>query len=81
MNTNEYKKVNNDRDLRMVWIKCKKCKDIIHSTYPDELVNCKCGRCYIQGNEDYTRIGGDDSNWTRLTKKQIEEEIKKNVQC
>jgi len=40
-------------------IQCKKCGDIIQSMYRHDLVWCKCGTIFIDGGNDYTRIGGD----------------------
>ena len=39
-------------------IKCKKCGEIIESTYRHDFKMCKCGAIFIDGGNDYTRIGG-----------------------
>lgn len=41
-------------------IKCLSCNDIIESKYRHNLVNCKCGNCYIDGGQDYLHFGGKD---------------------
>ena len=43
-------------------IKCLSCNDIIESKYRHNLVNCKCGNCYIDGWQDYLHFGGNDLN-------------------
>lgn len=39
-------------------IRCTKCNDVIESKYRHNLVDCKCGAIFIDGGQDYTRIGG-----------------------
>jgi len=41
-------------------IRCKKCLDTIESLYRHDLVACKCGAIFIDGGDDYTRIGGSE---------------------
>ena len=36
-------------------IQCKRCGDIIESTYRHEYVQCKCGACAVDGGHDYLR--------------------------
>jgi len=43
-------------------IKCRKCNDIIRSKFRHDLVECKCKAIYIDGGDDYTRIGGEDTD-------------------
>ena len=40
-------------------IKCLKCNDIIESKHIHDLQECKCGACFIDGGNQYTRVGGD----------------------
>lgn len=40
-------------------IRCLKCNDIIESKHVHDLKKCKCGACFIDGGDKYTRIGGD----------------------
>lgn len=42
-----------------VKIKCLKCNDIIESKHAHGLKRCKCGVCFIDGGNEYTRVGGD----------------------
>ena len=46
-------------------IKCKKCGDILQSKYRHDFQMCKCGSCYIDGGDDYCRVGGkkEDIEW------------------
>ena len=36
---------------------CLLCNDIIESKSVHDFVKCKCGKCYIDGGKEYTRIG------------------------
>lgn len=38
-------------------IRCKKCGSVIESRERHDLVECKCKAIYIDGGNDYTRIG------------------------
>lgn len=40
-------------------IKCLKCNDIIESKHAHDFKRCKCGACFIDGGDKYTRVGGD----------------------
>ncbi len=40
-------------------IRCLKCNDIIESKHVHDLQKCKCGACFIDGGDKYTRVGGD----------------------
>lgn len=40
-------------------VKCLKCGDIIESTYRHDFVKCSCRSCFVDGGNDYCRIGGD----------------------
>ena len=43
-------------------IKCKKCGDIIESKYRHDFKECKCGSIFIDGGQDYCRIGGEHTD-------------------
>lgn len=36
-------------------IQCKKCGDIIESTYRHDYKTCSCGACSVDGGYDYLR--------------------------
>lgn len=38
-------------------IKCKYCQTIIESEHVHDLVFCNCERIFIDGGDEYTRIG------------------------
>ena len=44
-------------------IKCKKCGEIIESTYRHNFVTCKCGACSVDGGHDYLRRVGNPDDW------------------
>lgn len=39
--------------------KCKKCGDVIESTYRHDFVSCRCGAIHTDGGHDYICRGGD----------------------
>lgn len=41
--------------------KCLKCGDVIESKYRHDFVECKCGKCFVDGGTDYLRRGGIDN--------------------
>lgn len=43
-------------------LRCKRCTDVIESKYRHDFVRCKCGAIFIDGGNDYTRMGGDLEN-------------------
>lgn len=36
-------------------IKCKKCGDVIESTYTHDYKRCSCGSCAVDGGHEYLR--------------------------
>lgn len=40
-------------------IRCRKCGNILQSKYRHDFQMCKCGSCYIDGGNDYCRVGGE----------------------
>lgn len=40
-------------------LKCVKCEDIIESMHVHDFKPCKCGAIYVDGGNEYTRMGGD----------------------
>lgn len=56
-------------------IRCRKCGDILQSKYRHDFQMCRCGSCYIDGGDDYCRVGGDkkDIEWLdkRIEKKKV----------
>lgn len=40
-------------------IRCKKCGDILQSKHRHDFQMCKCRACYIDGGDDYCRVGGE----------------------
>jgi len=43
-------------------IRCLKCNDIIESKHAHDFKKCNCGACFIDGGDEYTRIGGNLDN-------------------
>lgn len=44
-------------------IRCKLCGDVLQSMYTHDFKMCKCESCFIDGGDDYYRIGGEPENW------------------
>lgn len=57
-------------------IKCLKCKDIIKSLSSHDFTKCKCGACFIDGGDEYTRIGGNHENIVIIKEDGTEERLK-----
>ena len=49
-------------------VRCKRCHDVISSSYRHDLRNCACNSIYIDGGTDYQRCGwsGKDSKGEQL---------------
>ena len=59
--------------------KCKKCKDIIESTYRHDFVTCKCGAISVDGGKDYLRRAFRDiDDIEELSEYEEKNEEKKN---
>ena len=39
-------------------VRCLKCKDIIESKQRHDFVRCRCGALFVDGGDDYLRMGG-----------------------
>lgn len=52
-----------------VKIRCKKCGDVLQSKHVHDFVMCKCKSCFIDGGDEYTRIGGWKTDWEYVQSK------------
>ena len=41
-----------------VKVRCLKCLDVIESKHRHDFVRCKCGAVFVDGGNDYLRMGG-----------------------
>lgn len=48
-------------------IECKRCGDIIESTYRHDFRTCKCGAVSVDGGKDYLRRGGNREDWEDMS--------------
>ena len=48
-------------------IRCKKCGDVIESTYRHDFVACQCGAVAVDGGHDYLRRVGNMEDWEDLS--------------
>jgi len=48
-------------------LRCLKCKDVVESKSVHDFQGCKCGAIFIDGGNEYTRIGGypEDMEWEK----------------
>ena len=46
-------------------LRCLKCKDVIESKSIHDFQRCECGAIFIDGGNEYTRVGGypEDMEW------------------
>lgn len=56
-----------DRQIVTNKIKCKKCGDIIESTYRHDFKSCKCGAVSVDGGKDYLRRCGNREDWEDMS--------------
>lgn len=40
-------------------VQCKLCGDVIESKYRHDFVRCKCGDIFVDGGNDYLRMGSE----------------------
>lgn len=43
-------------------LKCAVCEDIIESKSVHDFRPCKCGAIFVDGGDEYTRMGGESYN-------------------
>lgn len=43
-------------------IKCTLCGDIITSAHTHDFVRCSCGNAFIDGGDEYIRVGTKEDN-------------------
>lgn len=48
-------------------IRCKKCGDVIESTYRHDFKDCKCGAVVVDGGMDYLRRCGKREDWEDMS--------------
>jgi len=58
-------------------IKCTKCEDTIYSRAGHDFRSCSCGKFFIDGGFDYTRIGyeGKKPKITKMKVKATKQEL------
>lgn len=56
-------------------IRCLKCNEIIESKGEHDFKKCKCGSCFIDGGDNYTRIGGNLENIMLVNEDGTEEQM------
>lgn len=52
-------------------IRCLKCGDIIESKSLHDFQVCSCGACYVDGGQEYIRVGGNPEDWHTLTEYEV----------
>lgn len=51
-------------------IRCKKCGEVLQSMYTHDFQMCSCQSCFIDGGDEYCRIGGEPENWEFVDEKE-----------
>lgn len=51
-----------------IYYKCTHCGDEIFWNTHKKMMFCKCGAIYIDGCEDYVRIGGNEEDYKIIKK-------------
>jgi hypothetical protein len=46
------------------WVKCNKCGSYISMDTDYQYIECACGTIAVDGGELYTRIIGNEENWS-----------------
>lgn len=59
-------------------VKCAICNDIIQSKHRHDFVRCGCGAIFVDGGDDYLRVGGYEENIIILNE-DGEEPLKSNA--
>ena len=58
-------------------IRCKKCGEVIVSTYRHDFKTCSCGSCAVDGGFDYLRRCGNFDDWEECSEyKEVDVEPK-----
>lgn len=53
---------------KQLHVKCTHCSDEIFWNTHKRLTRCKCGKIYVDGCEDYIRIGGNKKDYKMVQK-------------
>ncbi|OHA93863.1 MAG: hypothetical protein A3E32_02660 [Candidatus Zambryskibacteria bacterium RIFCSPHIGHO2_12_FULL_38_37] len=60
--------MNSVKTKKETYIKCLRCSDEILSNTHKNLTHCKCKAIWVDGCEDYMRIGGKEEDYTEIHK-------------
>ena len=52
----------NKKKILLNMAQCRKCKDVIQSTYRHDFKCCRCGAIHVDGGHDYIKRGAKDLN-------------------
>ena len=56
------------KNKKETYYKCTHCKDEIFWNTHKKLIECKCKAIYVDGCEDYVRVGGDKKDYEVIKK-------------
>ena len=60
--------------------RCEKCKTTIESKHRHNFAQCACGRCFVDGGNEYFRCGYDiPENFTRINDDGTEESMTESI--
>jgi len=63
-----------NKTQKQTFIKCKKCGDEIFGDTKKKMTYCKCKKIWVDGCEDYIRIGGDEKDY-KITIKNMNSDL------
>jgi methylthioribose-1-phosphate isomerase len=58
----------NTENKKETYIKCVKCNDEIFCNTHKVLTHCNCGAIWVDGCEDYIRVGGNKEDHIEIQK-------------
>jgi len=53
------------KEIKVLGLRCLRCKDIVWSRHRHDFRSCKCGACAVDGGRDYLKITYADRNDTQ----------------
>ena len=63
--------------MKIIALKCPKCKDIIYSRSRHDWRSCTCGAMFVDGGFDYCRVGAEPEIASKLESVEIEVTVTK----
>ena len=62
------KLANKKTESKETYYQCTHCGDERYWNTGKRFVSCKCGKIFVDGCEEYVRVGGDKKDWKMIKK-------------